>query len=274
MRSSHILRSISLPTHHQPSLSSFSSLLSSSQPALLTGLISHWPALDNWTVKNNLGRLRERASGILVPVEWAQKGRGFMDEGEKGKTTMLLETYLDAFILDRIPSEDPTMLPNLTFYLAQHDLFDSIPELLEDIPGPFLEDYLSAGKGEVWQKNIWLGPAGTFTPIHRDPYHNLFAHLSPSPKTIRLYPPTIPTSTLYLAPPPQHQTSRLPVSPPNVSLPDWPLFEEARREERSVVIKKGEAVLIPEGWWHSVEGVGTGEGGEDSERLSVNFWFR
>lgn len=41
-----------------------------------------------------------------------------------------------------------------------------------------------------------------------------------------------------------------------------------------MVIKKGEAVLIPEGWWHSVEGVGTGEGGEDSERLSVNFWFR
>jgi len=72
-----------------------------------------------------------------------------MDEGEKGKTTMLLgqfpslssylrgqgssprslpptETYLDAFILDRIPSEDPTMLPDLVFYLAQHDLFDSV----------------------------------------------------------------------------------------------------------------------------------------------------
>ena len=94
MRSSHLLRSLSLPPHHQPSLSSFSSLLSSSQPARLTGLISHWPALDNWTVKNNLGRLRERASGILVPVEWARKGRGFMDEGEKGKTTMLLGQLL------------------------------------------------------------------------------------------------------------------------------------------------------------------------------------
>jgi len=103
--------------------------------------------------------------------------------------------------------------------------------------------------------------------------HNLLTHLSPSPKTIHLYPPTLSPSTLYLAPPP-HQTSRLPLSPPNISLSDWPRFEEARKEERAVTLKKGETLLIPEGWWHCVEGVGTGEGGEDSERLSVNFWFR
>ena len=50
-----------------------------------------------------------------------------MDESrDKGKTTMLLETYLDAFILDRIPSEDPTMVPDLTFYMAQCDLFEKV----------------------------------------------------------------------------------------------------------------------------------------------------
>lgn len=45
-----------------------------------------------------------------------------------------------------------------------------IPELKEDIPGPFLEPYLTeGGKGEVWPCNVWIGPRGTFTPIHRDP---------------------------------------------------------------------------------------------------------
>lgn len=109
--------------------------------------------------------------------------------------------------------------------------------------------------------------------------HNLLTHLSPSPKTVHLYPPSTPPHTLFLAPPPQQQTSRIPVSPPNIAaLPDvhrWAAFDEARKEERVVRLERGDTVLIPEGWWHCVEGVGDGrEGEEDTVRIGVNFWFR
>ena len=50
--------------------------------------------------------------------------------------------------------------------------------------------YCSVGRG-VYQRNIWCGSQHTATPLHRDPYHNLFAqarsmasslspHISPS----------------------------------------------------------------------------------------------
>lgn len=124
--------STQIPTLHRPSLPTFRSLLSSPtpQPVLLTGLIDHWPALTSWTIPNKLGKLREMAQGVLVPVEWARRGRGYLDEedGERtgGKTTMLLETYLDAFVLDRIPWEEPGMEEELTFYMAQCDLIDKV----------------------------------------------------------------------------------------------------------------------------------------------------
>ncbi len=43
-------------------------------------------------------------------------------------------------------------------YLAQHPLFEQIPELARDIREP---EYCSLGKGVLHSVNAWLGPAGT-----------------------------------------------------------------------------------------------------------------
>src|SRR5690242_488602 len=64
-------------------------------------------------------------------------------------------------------------------YLAQHQLLDQIHALNEDIVVP---DYCSlllpdeegdptAGETIV---NAWFGPATTVSPLHNDPYHNIF----------------------------------------------------------------------------------------------------
>ena len=57
-------------------------------------------------------------------------------------------------------------------YLAQHSLLDQVPALAADICTP---DYCSLGEGRLHAVNAWLGPAGTVTPLHYDPHHNLLA---------------------------------------------------------------------------------------------------
>ena len=63
----------------------------------------------------------------------------------------------------------------MLLYLAQRDMAEVLPELAANIPlaPPF------PGLAErLHQRSIWLGCSGTQTPLHHDPYHNLFCQAS------------------------------------------------------------------------------------------------
>lgn len=83
-------------------------------------------------------------------------------------------------------------------YLAQHQLFLQLPQLRNDIlipdhcyttPPPHPTDH-SQDQPELDTPllNAWLGPPGTITPLHTDPYHNLLAQVV-GRKYVRLYSP-------------------------------------------------------------------------------------
>jgi hypothetical protein len=73
-------------------------------------------------------------------------------------------------------------------YLAQCQLLDLPPALRVDFPTPSIVG--TAGKGDVYDTNIWMGLAPTYTPLHRDPNPNLFVQLAGS-KRVRLLAPEV-----------------------------------------------------------------------------------
>ncbi|KAG5216693.1 JmjC domain [Trichophyton interdigitale] len=73
-------------------------------------------------------------------------------------------------------------------YLAQCQLLDLPGSLREDFPTPSY--VMQAGKGDIYDTNIWVGLAPTYTPLHRDPNPNLFVQLAGS-KHVRLLAPDV-----------------------------------------------------------------------------------
>lgn len=156
------------------------------RPLHLTGLTSHWPASSLWTLNDGLAALRNGVGEDReVTVELGKKGRGYLDKEYQrisiGFGTLPPHSYrlglmssglfLDAFILDRVPSSTPKdQLP--IAYLAQSDLLDSAPALQEHVPD--LDHYTSGPRGDIFRRTIWVGPSGSWTPFHRDPYIGIY----------------------------------------------------------------------------------------------------
>jgi hypothetical protein len=142
-------------------------------------------------------------SDRIIEVELGRSGRGYLDPGYQRVSlpfgmSHLWQTcyrppmyvmgaddiqgvFMDAFIFDLVPSTTPlSELP--TAYLAQSSLLNDIPELIQAVPE--LPHFKAGVKGEVWRRTLWVGPGGSFTPFHRDPYVGIYSQ----GKSIPFYP--------------------------------------------------------------------------------------
>ncbi|MCJ1322155.1 hypothetical protein MMC15_007501 [Xylographa vitiligo] len=254
------------------SLSSFERHLEKALPVVITGAIEHWPARHErpW---GDASYLLDRTLGgrRLVPVEL---GRSYTDDGW-GQTIITFREFMDTYLLDS--SHDKIG------YLAQHDLFAQIPALRHDIsvpdfcytdpPPPRAGTPLatkSTPRLEEPLLNAWFGPAGTISPLHTDPYHNILCQVV-GQKYIRLYSPS---QTKNLCPRAvedgidMSNTSRVPVELVEMQLEDDPegefgLFRDAPYVE--TILREGECLYIPVGWWHYVRSL--------TVSFSVSFWW-
>jgi len=179
-----------------------------------------------------------------------------------------------------------------SIYLAQQDLRDLPEPLQSDLPTPDL--VATAGRGDLYSSSLWLGKAPTYTPLHRDPNPNLFMQLAGT-KAIRLFRPEAGNAifehvqSLINA---SHQKGYPKTSESRVSaafrgeemmqgqeralLHDliWadassPAYQEGiQRHAYEAILGPAHAMFIPQGWWHTVKGIGAGV------TASANWWFR
>ena len=253
------------------------------EPIIITGALESWPARGerSWSKPSYL--LSKTIGGRrLVPIE---TGRSYVDDGW-GQKIITFKEFLDQYVL--LTGDSSTLA---TGYLAQYDLFAQIPSLRQDIAIP---DYcytspppshhsspLAKKHSEMPQLddpllNAWFGPAGTISPLHTDPYHNILTQVV-GRKYVRLYAPR-ESEKLYARGVEDGGVDMSNTSAIDVGvLAGWdgteddqkaahiqfPPFKEA--EFVDCILEEGECLYIPVGWWHYVRSV--------SVSFSVSFWF-
>jgi len=176
-------------------------------PTILTGVMSSWPAFAapasadepdrRW---NNLAYLQRMCGRRTVPVEVGQ--HYLHDEWKQALMTVeefiaqqrMMEAGAQSHAETGADDAASVRSSPPLGYLAQHRLFDQVPALRRDILVP---DYCALSSGGDGDENgdtapsppeilAWFGPAGTVSPLHHDPTHNLLAQLVGS-KYVRLY---------------------------------------------------------------------------------------
>eukprot|EP00921_Rhytidocystis_pertsovi_P002895 GHVQ01004858.1.p1 GENE.GHVQ01004858.1~~GHVQ01004858.1.p1 ORF type:complete len:473 (-),score=31.97 GHVQ01004858.1:706-2124(-) len=217
-------------------------------PVIVKGYCKHWDAVSKWA---DFSYFRKVAGRRTVPVEigsnytaasWTQK-------------LMTFNEFLSTYVENDSPPDKG--------YLAQHPIFEQIPVLEKDLMTP---EFASCGITDTLIRMLWLGPAGTVSPLHTDPYQNIYIQLV-GRKYVKLCHPSESANIYAFKDGLLTNTSSVnwDISQP---LPDscerrFPLFSKAQFVE--AVVEAGDLLYIPRGWWHFVKSL--------DRSASVSYWF-
>ncbi|HET8935663.1 MAG TPA: cupin-like domain-containing protein [Polyangiales bacterium] len=235
----------------------FESIISRRAPVVFRRAAADWPCTQRWTSKY----LRERLADKHVTATRGSSRRFRADpkQGHYAPADMQQMSFCE--FLDRTCDPDPG--PDApSFYLHRQSLEQHLPELRDDVVMP---RYLKGSS--LLLVSLWMGPAGSVTPIHHDFTDNLFVQVQ-GKKRVILYEPD-PDAAFY----------RLPFRAANgrsswhisgvgsgdsADVETHPLFRQARGFE--AVMDPGDILFIPNFYWHEVHSL-------DSPSISLSYWW-
>ncbi|KAH8317183.1 hypothetical protein KR074_000694 [Drosophila pseudoananassae] len=247
MPSPRLQSSCDIPQLEAPSLNDFKTkCFHPRQPTLLLNTIQHWPAMEKWL---DLNYLLQIAGSRTVPIEI---GSNYASDEWSQQLVKVRDFLQRQFGSERGSQEIE--------YLAQHELFSQIPALKKDISIP---DYCTISRDDppgAVDIKAWLGPAGTISPMHYDPKHNLLCQVFGSKKIILAAPED--TEKLY-----PHDSEFLgntsQVDAANPDFEKYPLLKEVKFYE--LLLQAGDCLYMPPKWWHYVR--------SEAPSFSVSFWW-
>lgn len=214
---------------------SFRSMAKAGTPFIVQGVVNQWP-LTRLTPQT----LQERFASLPVRARVA-------DYAEKAFTPQRQQQEMSLAEYFELIAQNTIGLPP---YLGNQ----ALPQLSGLCQWP---EYF-----QTWATpKIWLGPAGTVTPLHCDYDDNLFAQIW-GQKRFLLYPPHH-AEFLYL----REANPVLFGSPVDPEAPDYETFPLAPKVPPiECVVCAGEMLYLPTGWFHHVRAL--------ELSLSVNRWTR
>jgi len=218
---------------------------------IFENLVSTWPALEKW---RNLDFLAEYSHRV-VPVE---VGGSLKHMNEKA---MDLGKFLRDWL---VPACEPAVPGHDVAYLAQHNLFDQLPDLRRDFSCPTI---CSHDGNSLVTSSVWLGTDKTVTLLHFDSYDNLLVQVAgfkyvvlfPVDQNDKLYLQNGDEALGLLS---QGNTSKVNISEPDLA--SMPAYADA--QGTCTILGPGDTLFIPQGMWHYVRSL--------TPSLSVNFWFQ
>jgi hypothetical protein len=235
----------------------FDAIVSKRVPVLFRGAARDWPCTQRWTP----GYLRERLANKWVTAT-RSPSRQYRPDPEQGHYApdqmhkMLFSEFMDNICSTSSSADDPS------YYLHRQSLDEHLPELRDDVRVPSYVDHRA-----MLLLSLWMGPAGSVTPIHHDFTDNLFVQVK-GRKRVILYDPE-PDCAFYRMPF-RSSNGRSSWHVSQVGSADTadydahPQFRQARAVES--VVEPGDIVFVPNFFWHEVHSL-------DTPSISLSYWW-
>ncbi len=207
------------------------------KPVLLKKGIDHWPALGKW----NPQYFADTLGDAQIQVQFDRESDALFERNsDKYRKLMFMSEFVDMIENDG-ESNNYYMTANNT----QQNV-DAIRPAFADI-GDFGEGYRKLFDNDAaFSTYFWMGPKGTFTPLHHDLTNNMLVQIYGSKKVTLI--PAWQVPWLYND---LHVYSE--VEFPKFDIKTHPLMQHITPVE--VVIDAGDALFIPIAWWHCVDGL-------------------
>jgi hypothetical protein len=201
------------------------------RPVVLTDALARSPALRRWTPRF----FRERFGAQPIEVTTGREADPHYDQNfEAHRTRMRMDGFIDR-VLAAGTSNDLYMVSNN--FTMRRPRFRA---LLRDVRPP--RQLFEPLTPET--TSLWIGPAGTVTPLHHDTTNILFTQIY-GRKQVELVSPQ--ESALLLDPLHGYYS---PVELDDLASAGHPALRELLVHR--VIVKPGDALFIPAGWWHRV----------------------
>ncbi|CAI5741856.1 unnamed protein product [Hyaloperonospora brassicae] len=225
------------------------------RPVLLRNVTAEWfPKTEQWRAGShmNFQYLRECYGSALVPVT----GGDVAEDGAQDRWEMQLDEYLDLI-------ESKTAGKN---YLKDWHFVHAFGHDVYDTPPFFKDDWLNwwwdhKEKSESDYRFVYLGPAGSWTPLHHDVFRSYSWSVNICGRKEWIFYPPDDEEKL------KDRFGRFVVPDVTAEVIDetkYPLFHEAKL--MYVVQEAGDAIFVPSGWYHQVKNV--------KDTISINHnWF-
>ncbi|MBO9713779.1 cupin-like domain-containing protein [Sphingomonas sp.] len=202
------------------------------RPVVLRGIVDHWPARERWSLEHFAQLLGDRP----VRVQWDREADADYEGNADAHGAHQRFSEIARRLADPQPSNDFYVTANNADWNRQ--VFAPLYGEIDGIPG-ILRD------GGAQNGFIWIGPKGTITPWHHDLTNNLLLQIVGRKRVRMVASHDTPLMRNHRHCFSSWKTEELLPGPAG----------EGRPAVLETVIGPGDALFLPIGWWHHVEGL-------------------